>query len=148
MASVREAAEYYGITQRAVLKRLNAGTLPGEKVGGRWHVDLDSRTEHEPNRNQTEPTRTEPEPSRTQHERIRTEQEPQEPEREPETSVLADLLREKDAALATALIEIGRLQNQVEQLRQLTPPVENQREPIGTEHEPKRTWFSRLLRRS
>jgi hypothetical protein len=40
VATVREAAAYYRISERAVQKRLNAGTLTGTKTGRTWDVDL------------------------------------------------------------------------------------------------------------
>jgi hypothetical protein len=38
--SVPEAARVLGITERAVRKRIQAGTLRGELVAGRWYVSL------------------------------------------------------------------------------------------------------------
>ncbi|HCG02475.1 MAG TPA: hypothetical protein DEV93_18275 [Chloroflexi bacterium] len=42
--SVPDAARALGITERAVRKRIQAGSLSGELVGGRWYVVL-SRSE-------------------------------------------------------------------------------------------------------
>lgn len=38
--SLREAAEYLGITKPAALKRLRRGTLEGVKVDGEWRIRL------------------------------------------------------------------------------------------------------------
>lgn len=38
LASVTEAAEQLGVSRQAVLQRLEAGTLPGQKVGNGWVI--------------------------------------------------------------------------------------------------------------
>jgi excisionase family DNA binding protein len=36
LVSVTEAAQLLGVTRQAILQRLDAGTLPGERVGNAW----------------------------------------------------------------------------------------------------------------
>jgi excisionase family DNA binding protein len=48
MATVKEAAEQLGISERAVIKRLMAGTLPSSKQGKQWTVELPAIKDSEP----------------------------------------------------------------------------------------------------
>lgn len=35
----KDVAEYLGLTERTVQRRLNTGQLPGRKICGRWRID-------------------------------------------------------------------------------------------------------------
>jgi excisionase family DNA binding protein len=101
MVTVKEAAEYLGISERAVRKRLMAGTLAGTRTEHGWAIDLDAAP----------PERPEPVPR---------------PEPEPPATALLELLHEKDRQIAEKdrqykdLLDV--LKMQAEQIRLLRPP--------------------------
>jgi len=57
--STKEAAAYFGITERAVRKRIHAGTLMGEQIAGQWVVYPQAVRQGRPSRNPAQDRRAE-----------------------------------------------------------------------------------------
>jgi hypothetical protein len=63
--STKDAATYFGITERAVRKRIHAGTLMGEQIAGQWVVYPQAVRQGRPPRNPAQDRRTEEQRPRT-----------------------------------------------------------------------------------
>ncbi len=57
--STKDAATYFGITERAVRKRIHAGTLMGEQIAGQWVVYPHAVRQGRPPRNPAQDRRAE-----------------------------------------------------------------------------------------
>ncbi len=57
--SVKDAAAYFNISERAVRKRIHAGTLMGEQIAGQWVVYPHAVRQGRPPRNPAQDRRTE-----------------------------------------------------------------------------------------
>jgi len=57
--STKDAAAYFGITERAVRKRIHAGTLMGEQIAGQWVVYPHAVRQGRPPRNPAQDRRAE-----------------------------------------------------------------------------------------
>ncbi len=101
--STKDAAVYFGITERAIRKRIHAGTLMGEQIAGQWVVYPQAVRQDHPARNPAQGRRTK-------------EQRPwaEEPGPEPSAAaVMERLVSPLVAQIATQSAHIGDLREQL-----------------------------------
>jgi hypothetical protein len=112
--STKDAATYFGITERAVRKRIHAGTLMGEQIAGQWVVYPHAVRQGRPSRNPALDRRTE-------------EQRPWTPEPLPEPSGAAAVM---DRLVAPLVAQIAPL---VAQIAAQGAQIGDLREELGRE---------------
>lgn len=113
--STKEAASYFGITERAIRKRIHVGTLMGEQIAGQWVVYPHAVRQGRPPRNPAQGRRTE-------------EQRPwaEEPGPEPTSAVavMERLVSPLMAQIATQSAQLGDLREQLGRERTLREQAE------------------------